>query len=408
MKFSDAFKRTIGWILIIAIGLLFGGAGPARAGVTGDLQAALQPAVGPRDAVLVTAPDHTRLVAIHPDRLLVPASILKVLTALAAIGTMGATYRFPTDFSIDGHNNLIIKGYGDPLLISECIDRICRTLSVKVAAVHDLVLDNTYFDSPIMIPGRGESNEPYDAPNGALCVNFNTVAFRRQNSQWVTDEQQTPLLPVVIPKITASGLTRGRITLAADSNEALQYTGELFRYFLIKNGIEVHGNIRGGIAVADKLHRVYRYRSETDLLQVISKLLEFSNNFIANQLLLTMGAQRHGPPATVQKGLLVLTSYYRDVLQIKRGTIVEASGISRRNRICAQDMMNVLASFEPYYELMRRDGRQYYKTGHLKGVRSRAGFLIGEQGHRYRFVVIINTPGKSTHGIMRTLERYIK
>lgn len=408
MKSSDAFKRTIGWILISAIGLLFGGAGPARAGVTDGLQAALQPAVGPRDAVLVTAPDHTRLVAIHPDRLLVPASILKVLTALAAIETMGATYRFPTDFYIDDHNNLIIKGYGDPLLISECIDSICRTLSAKVAAVHNLVLDSTYFDSPIMIPGRGESNEPYDAPNGALCVNFNTVAFRRQNGQWVTDEPQTPLLPVVIPKISASGLTRGRITLAADSNEALQYTGELFRYFLMKSGVEVHGNIRGGIALADKRHRLYRYRSEADLLQVISKLLEFSNNFIANQLLLTMGAQRYGPPATVQKGLLVLTSYYRDVLHIKSGAIVEASGISRRNRVSVQDMMKVLERFEPYYELMRRNGRQYYKTGHLKGVRSRAGFLIGEQGRRYRFVVIINTPGKSTHGIMRTLEHYIK
>lgn len=408
MNYSDTAKGVLKWLLITGIGLLLGGAGPIRAGVTGDLQAALQPAVGPRDAVLVTAPDHTRLVAIHPDRLLVPASILKVLTALAAIETMGATYRFPTDFYMDDQNNLIIKGYGDPLLISERIDSISRTLAAKVSAVHNLVLDNTYFDSPITIPGRGESTEPYDAPNGALCVNFNTVAFRRHNGQWVSDEPQTPLLPAVIPKISVSGLTRGRITLAADSEEALQYTGELFRYFLINSGVEVHGDIRRGFAVADKHHRLYRYLSETDLLQVISKLLEFSNNFIANQLLLTMGAQRHGPPATVQKGLRVLTAYYRDVLKIKSGAIVEASGISRRNRVSVQDMMKVLERFESYYKLMRCSGRQYYKTGHLKGVRSRAGFLIDDQGQRYRFVVIINTPGKSTQDIMRTIERHVR
>jgi len=121
-----------------------------------------------------------------------------------------------------------------------------------------------------------------------------------------------------------------------------------------------------------------------------------------------MGAEGLGPPATVDKGLHVLRGFYRDKLGIETGRIVEASGISRENRITAQAMLKILQHYEPYRDLMPREGRQYYKTGHLKGVRTRAGFLTGNRGERYRFVVMCNTPGKSTDAIMRTIEKRLE
>jgi D-alanyl-D-alanine carboxypeptidase/D-alanyl-D-alanine-endopeptidase (penicillin-binding protein 4) len=152
---------------------------------------------------------------------------------------------------------------------------------------------------------------------------------------------------------------------------------------------------------------LFDYRSEDDLSQVVRALLEFSNNFIANQLLLVMGATTHGAPGTIDKGLSVLKRFYRRDLGIPDGNIVEASGISRRNRITAQAMATILERFEPYYRLLRMEGRQYYKTGHLKGIRTRAGYLLDGGGARYRFVVMVNTPGKSTRGIMRAIEAAI-
>lgn len=404
----NRFVCTIAWMLVMGIRLIHLSAVGADAGTSAGLARALQPLIGHSDAVMVASPDGVPLVEINTERLLIPASILKVLTALAAIDTLGAEYRFPTDFYSDNQNNLIIKGYGDPLLISERLETICKTLAGNIQSVEGLLLDNTYFNRPILIPGRGRSTEPYDAPNGALCVNFNTVAFRRQDGRWVSDEPQTPLLPAVIPKIVASGLTSGRITLAADSQEALQYTGELFRYFLEKHGVAVRGGIGKAIVDPDKHRRVWRYLSESGLREVVAKLLEFSNNFIANQLLLSMGAHEYGPPATVEKGVRVLNAYYRNRLNIQGGTIVEASGISRQNRVSARNMMTVLERFAPYAKLMRHSDRQYYKTGHLKGVRSRVGYLSSDRGDPYRFVVMVNTPGKSTHGIMRTIERHLK
>ncbi len=134
---------------------------------------------GPEDAILVAAPDGRIIAAVHADRPLVPASILKLLTTLTALKKLGSDYRFRTEFYLDSDNNLTIKGHGDPLLISETIDRMARHLATLVPVVRDLVLDDAFFASPVCIPGRGTSTEPYDAPNGALCVNFNTVALRR-------------------------------------------------------------------------------------------------------------------------------------------------------------------------------------------------------------------------------------
>jgi serine-type D-Ala-D-Ala carboxypeptidase/endopeptidase (penicillin-binding protein 4) len=375
---------------------------------TGALNRQLVAMTGSRDAVMVVAPDGQIIAAVHPDLALVPASILKLVTTLAALEKLGPAYRFRTEFYIDPQNNLKIRGYGDPLLISEQLQVIADNLASRLTSIRNLILDDSYFEQPIRIPGLGTSTEPYDAPNGALCVNFNTVAFNHRNGSWVSDERQTPLLPSVIPHIVASGLTRGRITLAADSTEALQYSGELLRYFFRQAGIAIHGTIGRGRIDPQTDRLVWSYRSQDDLRKIVTDLMEYSNNFIANQILLVMGAEVLGPPATMDKGLQVLRSYYHNALKIEGGRIVEASGISRRNRITARAMLKILRQYEPYHSLMRHEGRQFYKTGHLNGVRTRAGFLTSTHGGLYRFVVFINTPGKSTDGIMNAIEKYLK
>ncbi len=408
-----AIRRRIGIICLVGLAAILATVPGTPTGTNAEVIAdkitqALATLVGPRDAVLVTDPDGRTLVTLNSESALIPASILKILTALAALETLGPGYRFYTDFYLDHENNLIIKGYGDPLLISERLAAIGNHLSQKTASIQDLILDDTYFDQPLVIPGRGTSDEPYDAPNGALCVNFNTVAFKREKGHWVTDEPQTPLLPSVIPKIKASRLSRGRITLAADSAQALNYTGEIVGYFLNQAGIRIHGAVHRGILDPDTSRLLWRYYSTADLSQAVAMLLEFSNNFIANQVLLVMGAHQNGPPATMDKGLSVLRQYYETHLGIQTGKIVEASGISRQNRITAQAMLKILNRFAPFYQLMRRKGRQFYKTGHLKGVRTRAGYLTRAKGGLYRFVVMVNTPGKSTPIIMQILEENIK
>jgi serine-type D-Ala-D-Ala carboxypeptidase/endopeptidase (penicillin-binding protein 4) len=404
---TDEVKGQTGgrWLLVMVILLGFA-AETAWAGTGLDDQ--LAAILGPRDAVAVTAPDGRIVAAVHADALLVPASILKVVTSLAALHHLGADHRFATDFFLKPDGQLVIKGYGDPLLVSERVARIATELAQRIERVQGLMLDDTHFDHPLVIPGRGGSARSYDAPNGALCVNFNTFFFERRNGTWVSAEPQTPLLPFMTGPIEASGLRTGRITLAGNRREMLRYSGELFDHFLNKAGIQTSGTVTAGQVDPEGDTLLWRHLSEHHLTRIISDLLYFSNNFIANQLLLAMGAQVHGPPATMEKGMAVLQHYYAETLGITTGTLVEASGLSRQNRISARSMLHVLDQFQPHYTLMRHEGRQWYKTGTLQGVSTRAGYLPAEAGGMYRFVVMINTPGKTTDRVMRLLERQLE
>ena len=71
-------------------------------------------------------------------------------------------------------------------------------------------------------------------------------------------------------------------------------------------------------------------------------------------------------------------------------------------------MNRILEAFIPYHQLLRYENPLYYKTGTLLGVNTRAGYIKAPSGGLYRFVVMINTPGKSTRPIMRKLVQILK
>jgi len=364
---------------------------------------AVKRAVGSSDSVLVADPENNVILSLNSDKPLIPASILKLLTSLVAIHYLGLDYRFVTEFYIDSKNNLKIKGYGDPLLVSEVISDIARQLAGRLDTVNDIVVDDSYFVQPLEIPGVSNSTEPYDAPNGALCVNFNTVYFKKKSGVYVSAESQTPLLPFALNRVKRSKLDRGRIVLSHNENECTLYAGYLFDYFLGKEGINTGGNIVMGTVQADTDKLIYRHVSRYSLEEIISKLLNHSNNYTTNQVLIAIGIDVYGPPGTLAKGVRAVTAYAKDILQLQTISITEGSGISRHNRLSARDMHKVLVGFKPYRYLMRLNGRQYYKTGTLRGINTRAGYLKRADGQVYSFVVMINTPGKSTNGIVENL-----
>ena len=236
----------------------------------------------------------------------VPASILKILTSLAAIDILGENYNFPTQYFFDdSSHNFYIKGFGDPLFISEVIEKLCNEIILKTQAeqIHDIILDHTYFARQIKIPGRGNSLNPYDASVGALCANFNTINFKwsSQKNRFVSGEHQTPLLPIFYKNIQDTGLNLGRIILS--KQQSFLYPGLLIKYFLEQ---QHHIKVKGSIVFDNfdaKDKKIYSFQSPFKLTDIVQKLLKFSNNFIANQLLLVIGAKTFGEPATVEKGL---------------------------------------------------------------------------------------------------------
>jgi D-alanyl-D-alanine carboxypeptidase/D-alanyl-D-alanine-endopeptidase (penicillin-binding protein 4) len=390
------------WVLMLRM---------ATASAAADGFESIKSLIGPHDALIVSDSKGRTIISKNKNKKLVPASILKLLTSLVALHYLGPDYRYATEFYLDRHSNLIIKGFGDPLLISEIINDIAARLSESIggsAVINDLVVDDSYFNQPLTIPGISSSSQPFDAPNGALCVNFNTVFFKRRQSGYISAEAQTPLLPYAEKKIRARNLKNGRFILSHLENENAIYAGKLFQYFLKQHGVEFSGTVTPGRVNETEDKIIYRYSSRFSLTQIISKLLEHSNNFTTNQLFITSGLEALGPPGNLGKGVAAALDYTSNVLDIKNLSIVEGSGISRRNRISAHQMLRVLDEFEPHHRLMRKKGREFYKTGTLYGVNTRAGYIADGNGGLYRYVVMINTPGKSTKPIMRKLLRILK
>ncbi|MDY6822791.1 MAG: D-alanyl-D-alanine carboxypeptidase [Thermodesulfobacteriota bacterium] len=367
--------------------------------------------IGAGDSILIKECGSAGKVVVskNTDQLRIPASILKVVTVLAAFDMLGPEYRFATDFYRTPDDDLVIKGYGDPCLVSQEIGRAAEAISRHLQQIRNIIVDDQWFSPDIRVPGRAsDSLQPYDAPNGALCANYNTVRFVKKNGTYVSAEPQTPLLPFVEKRIRHLAVNHGRVMFVDGPGEGALYAGELFKYFLENSGCQVKGGVVHGRVNKNEDVLVYRHVSSNAIETVAEKLLRYSNNFIANQLFLVCGAVTYGPPATMDKGKRAIDKFVRRSLDIQGAEIYEGSGLSRKNRMSAQMMSRALDAFVPFRTLMREAGNGYYKTGTLNGISTRAGYIQADDGALYQYVVMVNTPKKRSDAIMPAVREIVQ
>lgn len=403
-----AGRRTCGLVLCCALAL---------GCLSAELQAAGQERVlrliGAQDALVLAGPDDTILLQKNADTPLIPASTLKLVSALAVMDALGRDHRFETHFYTSTSDAVTIKGFGDPLLVSEIVADMAAAFHAATQhsniRIRRLYVDDTYFKKPIKIPGTTPSTQPYDAPPGAFCVNFNTVNYRIVDGNIHSAEPQTPLLPFAAQMIRRNHSGTGdRIVLSHDKDAIALYAARLCAHFLTRTNSPVVEQV--GLRPVDPAAdtRLLVYRSPLRLTDLVQKMMAYSNNFIANQMVIAAGANRYGPPGTLAKGVRMLKAYCRQTLDLQHFTIVEGSGIARQNRMTARSLLRVLTTFEPHRNLLRNQKDEYFKTGTLTGVSSRVGYLRRPAGGFYRFVIMMNTPGRSAVRVKRALGDYLK
>jgi len=151
--------------------------------------------------------------------------------------------------------------------------------------------------------------------------------------------------------------------------------------------VAVTGPVETG-PFADKALVQISLDSPWTLDAVVQKLLTYSNNLVANQVMLALGAHVYGPPATLDKGVAVLTDFAKQKLGWETVQLAEGSGLSRRNRVTPAQMGKLLTAFMPYHALLPRTDTHHYKTGTLSGIRTRAGYFIGTDQRLYPFVIM--------------------
>jgi serine-type D-Ala-D-Ala carboxypeptidase/endopeptidase (penicillin-binding protein 4) len=150
------------------------------------------------------------------------------------------------------------------------------------------------------------------------------------------------------------------------------------------------------------------------LVEVVREINKFSNNVMAQQLFLTLPLQRApGLPASAESAREHLRRWLAERTgELPMDTVIDnGSGLSRESRLSAALLARVLAlAYDSAVmpELMsslpvngvdgtlKRSrasaGRAHLKTGSLRDVAGRAGYVLSDSGRRWVLVAIINHP----------------
>ena len=341
----------------------------------------------------------------NADSQFMPASVQKIGTALAALQILGKEYRFSTRFYLNNDRDLYIQGQADPLLVSEEVARIVTTLRSRgLSEIRNIVVDDSGCRLENGTDGSTNTLNPYDAQNSCLAVNFNTInLIKGADGSVRSGEEQTPTLPLM--RELAQGLPSGnhRINATATGNQSLLYVGELFVAMFKKQGVTVRGEIIPA-PVPEGLKPLYEHASSKSLDEVLTGLLKYSNNFIANQLFLAMGAKEYGWPATWDKGQRAMTGLYRNKLGLSEKDIVvrEGSGLSRENRVTPRGMLVILEAFKPHAGLLPFENNCLRKSGTMTGVYGYGGYFAGARGLD-SFVLLLNQPKNTRDQVLELL-----
>ncbi len=358
--------------------------------------------------VLAVDGEGNSLVSVHTDKEFTPASTLKVVTTLLAAETLGLDARFETDFWVEG-DQLVVRGKGDPFLVSEELDLLAKDLAPKLAGktLTGVVIDDSWFESGITVPGVTATTEPYDALNSATAVNFNTINVVVKDGVVRSAEEQTPLTALAKEVAKREGV-RGthRINIGKNPSDSRRYAGELIALKLQAAGASVEPKVTDG--VAPEREPLHTHQNSRTLGEVCGAMLYYSNNYIANQVFLAVGAKAKGAPASLAKSVEVAEAFIAEHPTLTGIAMVEGSGISYKNQATASAFIGALELFAPHRDLLRVRHDSPHKTGTLKITKSVVGWVATKEHGDVRYVISLDGGGSQRRwDIVQTLQRLL-
>jgi D-alanyl-D-alanine carboxypeptidase/D-alanyl-D-alanine-endopeptidase (penicillin-binding protein 4) len=385
-----------------------------------------------------------------------PASTIKLLTTWAALEELGPAWTWSTEAYLDGEladgvlqGDLILKGYGDPYFITERLWGFQRQL--KLQGLRDikgnLVIDDSYFliEAADTSEFDGEGLRAYNVPPNALLVNFQAVHFGfrpdQENNRVALTVDPVPVNLTIENRLKlkngACGGYQNGISVKPKNDKTrdhLVITGKFGRdceqYFTSRSALTAptyaYGVFRslweeaGGSLTGELLQQNASIEQEPflsvespPLADVITYINKFSNNVMARQLFLTLGAEIDSVPGTLSKSREVTRlTLKRHGLEFAELVVDNGAGLSRKTRISAEHLGAVLqqAASSPWSAeyissmslpgldgtLRKRftheaaTGQMHLKTGRLRDVYSTAGFVHADSGREYVVVVLQN------------------
>lgn len=334
----------------------------------------------------------------YGDKGITPASSLKLLTAAAALETLGEDYRFPTAVYTDGqvqngllNGNLYMLGKGDPTLLKSDLDNFANSL-VKQGIKRisgNIVGDDSWFDSVRLSAGILAEDEPYyyAAPISALTISPNTdfdtgsvIVQARPGTNGkatrVTLTPQTNVLQVVnksrtVPKGYKNTL---KITRQVGTNKVIisgnspigsygtkewisvidptLYALDVFKKSLLAKGITFVPSSAVMKGKTPKNAKILESKRSKPLKDILIPFMKLSNNTHAEMLAKEMGKVKYGEGSWTA-GLRVMREYVDSIgLDSSKWKFEDASGMSYSNKLTTRELSLLLYAVqsEPWYK----------------------------------------------------------
>lgn len=383
----------------------------------------------------------------------VPASILKIFTAEAALLYLGPQYKFNTNFVTDAtsinhgvlQGNLYLIHSGDPsLTYYDLVDLMNGLKSRGINQITgNVYIDTSAYDEEMFGPGwvSNDTRFCYAAPISASIINHNCMVMQVKPGKAVgtpaniVGDQHHYIAGVqneVVTKakgsrscslhlgttedkgITLSGcMPKGRPTqgVSAVVRNVVHYNKSLTRSLLQRYGIQLNGDILPGIA--PEKYSVIAIHSSKPLRELITEMLKKSDNIIAGSLFKKMGEIYARQPGSWENGSEAVKQILKQKIGVDtwRMSVLDGSGLSRNNQVSPVQMMQVLDfayhnnstnyDFISALPIAGVDGTLKHrmqnirakvraKTGTMNGVVALAGYATTKDKEPLAFVIIIN------------------
>ncbi|WP_426149586.1 D-alanyl-D-alanine carboxypeptidase/D-alanyl-D-alanine endopeptidase [Pseudomonas sp. DC3000-4b1] len=385
-----------------------------------------------------------------------PASTMKLVTTFAALELLGPTFQWKTEFYTDGtlsggvlHGNLYVKGGGDPKLNMEKLWLLMRDLRANGVqqVTGDLILDRGFFKQPQLPAFNDDGNDenaPFLVRPDALMINLKALRFvARNDGGKVTVAAEPPIRTIRLDNQVkaASGskcvgdvrynavpqpdginvIVSGQLADGCNSQTYLSlldhfaYSAGAIRAIWGELGGTINGVDRDGSVPRNA--RLLARAFSPDLVEVIRDINKYSNNTMAQQLFLTIGALNRtaADEDDAKAAQRVIRQWLAKKGMVAPHLVMEnGSGLSRAERVSAREMAALLqaawrspyaAEFMSSMPLVGMDGTMrkrlkrtamtgegHIKTGTLNTVRAIAGFSRDVNGNTWAVVAILNDP----------------
>lgn len=376
------------------------------------------------------------------DSLINPASNAKMITSAAALDKLKPEYRFKTEYYTTGalkdgtlYGNLVVKGYGDPTIVSERLAKIANELYLfgieKMTG--SIVVDDSYFDAQEEARGWELEEAPdraYAAPVSALSVNYNAVAIYLRPgssigapaivrvdppservtlsgeivtaavgegihvvSQKDEDEEAGPGMPARGTLLTiegAMGIREPPARIYRRVYDPSRHFGSTLTWFMQQRGTKMrHSVVKGPVPAGARLILVDKSQP---LKEIVDDLNHYSNNIIAETLVKAMGAEVYGAPGTFANGLKVGREFLEKRVGLAPGSYIyeNGSGLNDVNRFTPRQLTSLVRTVSQDYEIATEwftslavagtqgtVGHRMKDTPALRRLRAKTGTLRG-------------------------------